>query len=204
MKRNYPRLNPCFCLALLACLVWTASGCDPVTRHKVLVSVLDGYPSLPPVEELCREHEERAKVACLNKKTIVDSLLPAADKNSVHSPYEEKRCNDCHRENKGTGGGDEEGLLVKPREALCFVCHKDIIAKPFQHGPAAVGDCLACHLPHDSKYPSLLNVSKEALCAKCHVERRKAARMHDQFAEKGMACVSCHDPHAGDSSYFLK
>ncbi len=204
MKINYLHPNRFFYLALLACLVWSASGCDPVTRHKVLVSVLDGYPSLPPVEELCREHEELTKASGLKKETTGEVVLPATDQNSVHSPYEEKRCNDCHRENKGEGGGDEEGLLVKPREELCFVCHKNIIAKPFQHGPAAVGDCLACHLPHDSKYPALLSVSKDALCKKCHMERRKAARMHEQFVEKDMACVSCHDPHAGNTSYFLK
>lgn len=205
VQRAYRPLKPCVALALLVCLICTASGCDPVTRQKVLVSVLDGYPSLPPVAELCREHEERALAACLKKETIATASLPVLAQRSVHAPYAEKRCNDCHRADKGSGGGgDEEGLLVKPRDELCFVCHKDLLAKPFHHGPAAVGDCLACHLPHDSTNPALLNTSKDTLCGKCHVERRRAARMHDQFAEKGMACASCHDPHSGDSSYFLK
>ncbi|NTV50416.1 MAG: cytochrome C [Geobacteraceae bacterium] len=203
MKIIYLRMNPYFYLVLLGCLLLTASGCDPVTRHKVVTSVLDGYPALPPVEELCREHEERAKIACLNK-TAPDSSLSEQAKGSVHVPYEEKRCNDCHNESKGADGGQKDALLIKPKEELCFVCHKDILDKPFQHGPAAVGDCVACHLPHDSIYPALLNVSKESLCTKCHVERRKAARMHDQFVEKGLTCESCHDPHAGNTYFFLK
>lgn len=188
---------------LLLCLVLAAAcGCDHVTRHKALVSILDGYPSLPPVEQLCQEYEERALAACLKQQAVSAPL--ALSKRSEHLPYQEKRCNDCHQANKGGGDSSDEGLLVKPREELCFLCHKDLLSRPFHHGPAAVGDCLACHLPHDSGNPALLVLPKETLCAKCHSERRLAGRMHDQFVEKGMPCVNCHDPHSGDSSYFLK
>ncbi|GFE59860.1 cytochrome c [Geobacter sp. AOG2] len=198
------RLRRALCCALSAGLIWSVTGCDPLTRHKALTSILDGYPTLPPVEELCKEHVERVKAAALKDQANAAPALSAAVRGSEHSPYKEKRCNDCHKADKGGASGGEEGLLVTSRENLCFTCHKDLLTKPFQHGPAAVGDCLACHLPHTSAYPSLLTTNKAALCAKCHTERRKAARMHDLFAEKGIACDNCHDPHAGDSAYFLK
>lgn len=189
-------------IPLLAVLA--ACGCDHVTRHKVLVSVLDGYPTLPPVEELCREQEQRVMEAYLRKEPPVTASKVNAPQRSQHRPFMEKRCNDCHRADKGGASSSEEGLLVKPREELCFVCHKDLLKGKFHHGPAAVGDCLACHLPHDSANPSLLVASKETLCAKCHTERRLAARMHDQFVQKDLPCVNCHDPHSGESPYFLK
>ncbi|KAB0669072.1 cytochrome C [Oryzomonas sagensis] len=192
------------CLALSVCLIWLVTGCDPVTRHKALTSILDGYPTLPPVEEICREHEERAKAVCLQQKTASVPLSPTAARGSEHNPYKEKLCNSCHKADKGGGSGGEDGLLIKPREYLCVTCHKDLLTKRFQHGPAAVGDCLACHLPHTSANPALLNTKKEALCVKCHTERRKAVRMHDLFVEKGITCDNCHDPHSGDSMYFLK
>jgi predicted CXXCH cytochrome family protein len=179
------------------------AGCDPLTRHKTLVSVLDGYPSLPPVEELCRDYEARALQACLSQKTIAKKPAVAAQARSQHLPYLEKRCEECHPADKNSGGAGE-GLLVKSREELCFICHKDMLTRKFQHGPAAVGDCLACHLPHDSENSSLLVQSKETLCAKCHTERRRAARMHDEFVAKALNCVSCHDPHSGDAPYFLR
>ena len=102
---------------------------------------------------------------------------------SSHPPYEEKRCNDCH----GTGGGVGSDL-VKPKNELCFMCHPDILANPRAHGPAAVGDCLACHLPHDSPNSSLLIKPRSEICGRCHQEKRLAAAMHDRFVEKGMAC----------------
>ncbi|WP_085811892.1 cytochrome c3 family protein [Geoanaerobacter pelophilus] len=187
---------------LLACLA--ACGCDPVARQKALVTVLPGWPTFPAVEEVCRDHAERESAARREKEAVALDASNAPAKRSEHLPFAEKRCNDCHNSNQGAGSASEEGLLVKPREELCFGCHKDLLDRPFHHGPAAVGDCLACHLPHDSANPALLVLSKEKLCAKCHTERRRAQRMHDRFVEKGLNCIGCHDPHSGSTTYFLK
>lgn len=204
MRRCGPSLSGASALAILLGLALTLCGCDPVARHKVLVSLLDGYPTLPPVERLCREHEERVLEACLKKEPVPVAAGSQVAQRSAHKPFMEKRCNDCHRADKGGDTSSEEGLLVKPREELCFMCHKGLLEGKFHHGPAAVGDCLACHLPHDSANPALLVLSKETLCAKCHTEKRQAARMHGQFVEKNLPCVNCHDPHSGQSPYFLK
>lgn len=189
-------------LLLLFCLA--ACGCDPALRQKVLVTVLPGWPTFPTVEEVCRDQAERVEAERREKKVAAVDAGSAPGKRSEHLPYVEKRCNDCHNSNPGAGSASDEGLLVKPREELCLVCHKDLLTKPFHHGPAAVGDCLACHLPHDSANPALLVLSKEKLCSKCHTERRKAQRMHDRFVDKGLNCIGCHDPHSGTTSYFLK
>ncbi|GFO64766.1 cytochrome c [Geomonas paludis] len=187
-----------FLLTLVLC------GCDPVTRHQVLVSVLDGYPTLPPVEDLCRDSAAQAVEAALKKQEVVAAAAGQAPVRSTHLPYLEKRCNDCHKADKSASDAGDEGGLLKSPEELCFMCHKGLLNKPFHHGPAAVGECLACHLPHDSENAALLVLGKDGLCKKCHTEARAAARMHAQFSDKNMPCINCHDPHSGDTRFFLK
>lgn len=174
------------------------AGCDPVTRHKVLSTVFDGVPSLPPPEELCQEYVEKEKSRPAGAGAPSDGEAPKAT-GSVHSPYAEKLCNDCHDADKKMEGG-----LLKPKNELCFMCHPDILKRPWSHGPAAVGDCLACHLPHEANFPSLLVKERTTLCDKCHLEERLATAMHNKVKAEGITCVDCHDPHSGNSNYFLK
>jgi predicted CXXCH cytochrome family protein len=95
-------------------------------------------------------------------------------------------------------------MLLRPSDQLCSMCHKDFVTGSYVHGPVSVSDCLACHLPHDSIYPALLQKSKNEICEKCHVEERVAGRMHEQVISHGMQCVDCHDPHSGNVRYFLQ
>jgi predicted CXXCH cytochrome family protein len=174
------------------------TGCDPLTRHKVLTTIFDGVPSLPPPEDYCRDAAVK-KGQDLQANGQPDAA-PRPAENSIHEPYAEKRCNECHEAEKTLVSGG----LVKPKNELCFICHPDILKLSFAHGPAAVGDCLACHLPHEASYPFLLARERSTLCDKCHQEKRLAAAMHDRFKTMGMVCVDCHDPHSGNSKYFLK
>ena len=184
-------------LLVAACLV--VAGCDPVTRHKALSTVFDGVPSLPPTDQLCTEFANQRVAAVLDdiagKKAATTES--GAVTQSKHLPYQEKRCNGCHDKTK-------KGGLVAPKNELCYVCHTGFIKGSFVHGPVAVSDCLACHLPHTSSYPSLLKFDKSVLCATCHKETRVASAMHDRLAAKKMDCVDCHDPHFGRVMYFLK
>jgi predicted CXXCH cytochrome family protein len=123
----------------------------------------------------------------------------AAAEGSSHPPYEEKRCGDCHN----TTEEKTSGLILPPRE-LCFSCHTGFIKGHFVHGPVAVGECLACHVPHTSAFSSLLVKDKSEICAGCHKEKRLAAAMHDKVAARRMVCVDCHDPHYGEARFFLK
>jgi len=184
-------------LCLLVNLLLVIS-CDQVTRHKVLTTVFDGVPELPPVDDLCQEYVDEVSMAQLNAEAGAETAgQPEQKKGSSHPPYAEKNCSGCHQQ----GAGNE---LIKPARELCFVCHVDFIEGPFVHGPVAVADCLACHLPHSSSYKSLLVKGKSDICSKCHREERLATAMHDRLSDRGMACVECHGAHFGKNQYFLK
>lgn len=173
-------------------------GCDPVTRHKVLTTIFEGVPSLPPAEQLCAEYTDKQIAALRDEMAGKKSGATEAVKTaSVHRPYDEKKCDDCHDKSKEDG-------LVRPKKQLCAMCHPNYIKGAFVHGPTAVGECLSCHLPHNSKYTKLLKFDVQELCTTCHKEERLAAAMHSKVGAKKMACVDCHDPHTGSSSYFLK
>lgn len=187
-------------IALPVCLLGLCA-CDPVTRHQTLSTLFDGVPSLPPTEVICRDELAKVAAAGLSGADLKPSLPGTKEVPTLinHTPYAEKRCPDCHGVDK-----DKQGGLVVPRLELCAVCHPDFLHGTFQHGPAAVGDCLACHQPHSSINPALLVVDKKVLCSRCHREERLAQGMHDRFRDKGIGCIECHDPHAGDDRFFLK
>ncbi|MCK5516616.1 MAG: hypothetical protein KAI39_07060 [Desulfobulbaceae bacterium] len=177
------------------------AGCgDPVTNHKILSTFFDGVPSLPPQKKICEEYYvERTKAEAIGQTLEGDSSGSANANRSSHKPYAGKKCNDCHSNDKN----ENDGLIV-PKQELCLVCHVDFVKGQNVHGPVAVGDCLACHLPHSSNYKSLLREDPDRICATCHQENRLAAAMHNRFVVKTISCGECHDPHAGDARYFLK
>lgn len=182
-------------LAFAACAL---TGCDPVTRHKALTTLFDGVPSLPPPEQICQVYAEQRVAEVRNeltqkKKDATEGRVAL----SQHPPYVEKKCNSCHDKNSKDG-------LVAPRNQLCFVCHKEFVKDKYVHGPIAVADCLACHLPHTSANPSLLKKETSAMCGTCHKEPRNAQTMHDKLAAQNMVCTDCHNPHFGPVPYFLK
>lgn len=170
-------------------------GCDATTRYKVLSTVFDGVPRLPPPEEYCQGIDTGQSP---DETALAEPDGESADRKagSSHEPYREKRCNDCH-------AFDRPGGLLRPKRELCFTCHRDFIQGPVVHGPVAVGDCLACHLPHSSPNAALLIRDKAELCGTCHQERRLAAKMHDRLRQQQMACTDCHNPHFGHAVYFL-
>lgn len=186
------------CLGIASLLL--LGGCDTATGHKILSTLFDGYPSLPPAEKYCTDYVYEI-MAMEGKESVPEEGEEEGAKKpknaSSHRPYKEKSCNGCHDQTKQNG-------LIRPARELCFVCHKDFIKGSQVHGPVAVGECLACHLPHSSANPSLLKASRDEICAVCHRETRLAAGMHDKVTEKTMACVDCHDPHYGNARYFLK
>lgn len=184
-------------IAVFSVCAWAGLvvSCDAVTAHKVASTIFDGVPSLPPAEQYCRDyHEQKLAEAELAASAAARTAAPQASK---HAPYAEKRCNDCHDK-------AEESGLIRPKEKLCFLCHPDILAGAYVHGPAAVGACLECHEPHSSSQPALLKMDKSQLCLYCHKERRIADAMHQRLAARGLICVDCHDPHASDGTYLLK
>jgi predicted CXXCH cytochrome family protein len=178
---------------LICCLVPILSGCDPVIRHKTLTMVFDGVPSMPPADKYCQDFHERQKE--LERRQAEAGSKASGPTGSQHAPYAEKRCDDCHDKAKG-------GLKL-PKQELCLSCHTDLMAGDFAHGPAAVGDCVACHLPHTSAQPSLLVQAPGQICGVCHKEERQAAAMHERFLKQGVICTVCHNPHGSQIRFFL-
>jgi predicted CXXCH cytochrome family protein len=159
-------------------------------------TIFDGVPRLPPAEQYCKEYHQRAlaeETEAEKQKELEGEKAQA----SVHPPYAEKRCDDCHDKNT------DSGFVVAAKD-LCNVCHPDFIKGAYSHGPAAVGSCLACHAPHNSQYQSLLKKPIGELCENCHQEKRLAMKLHDTVKSKKMVCTDCHNPHGGNNRFFLE
>lgn len=186
-------------------ITFLVSGCaDSVTKHSILSALFDGVPGLPTTEKLCEDEmgdqykefyealarEEAIRIAEEGSKGLKKIV-------SRHMPFVEKNCKGCHNF-KATN------RLITEKNQLCYVCHTDFIKGKYVHGPVAVGDCMACHLPHDAKYTSLLKEHKNYICSKCHYEGRLAEQMHKKVITHNMNCIDCHDPHSGNAQYFLR
>ncbi|QWV96418.1 cytochrome C [Geomonas nitrogeniifigens] len=178
-------------LISLVGMVVGLAGCGS-TGHRMMTIFFNEVPAFPGSDEYCSDYES-GKTPTGSKEQQKDVTLV------LHLPYKEKRCPDCHSQEKDVNDG-----LVAPRNKLCFKCHPEIAKHPRVHGPVADGDCLACHLPHSSSNPALLITSRDRICAECHTEQRLAATMHERLSRKGMVCVDCHDPHSSSSKIFLK
>jgi predicted CXXCH cytochrome family protein len=175
-------------LLLLCC------GCSTPATRDFASLIFDGVPALPVPETFCASWQAEKEA---QEKRASQKEKGSAPSGSTHPPYAEKNCKGCH--DTGKPGG-----LIVPKEKLCFLCHKDIIKGTEVHAPAVSGDCLGCHQPHDSVFPSLLKTEKAKLCDTCHVEKRLTTGLHGQVRKAGLVCTDCHDPHASDAKFFLR
>ncbi|HEX9778248.1 MAG TPA: cytochrome c3 family protein [Geopsychrobacteraceae bacterium] len=182
---------------LVAMAALLLAGCDPVARHKFTTALLDGYPSLPSADQYFAYYTEQLALQQADAETAAETAVEEdGTSRSAHRPYEEKSCNDCHDKRKTIG-------LIVEKNRLCGVCHEDFVQGSVVHGPVAIGACLACHLPHSSRYPVLLKASVNDICGNCHTEKRLAEQLHETVRSRGMICVDCHDPHFSNSRYLL-
>ncbi|MBN2008537.1 hypothetical protein JW960_04230 [candidate division KSB1 bacterium] len=109
---------------------------------------------------------------------------------SIHPDYKSRLCGKCHDATKSN-------RLSQQHAELCYTCHKQFAGQyTVLHGPVAAGMCTACHLPHRSKYLSLLRQPIREICQHCHVPgdvNKNAA--HEKIS--ATPCLDCHDPHGG-------
>lgn len=103
------------------------------------------------------------------------------------------KCTDCH-EVHGTFGPNNLRSTAD-QNAICTKCHTDIRG-PFvyEHAPVKTEGCLACHTPHGTQNPRLLNAPSIAtLCNQCHSPLGAGARHGlDPGSTTVTPCVSCH------------
>ena len=91
---------------------------------------------------------------------------------------------------------------------LCTSCHASVahqLDNEVPHAPAAESDgCLTCHGPHSTRHPALLQESVVTTCLNCHdTEDSGFVQDHLGLPAAGMACESCHDPHASQMAGML-
>lgn len=178
-------------LALGGVLFLTA--CDTPTRHRVLTTFFDGVPPLnsgtnaTPVAVVTTEPDQLAVAPKTN--------APPVDTFSVHQPFGEHSCTECHQSSSGMG-------LKSAPPKLCWDCHDNFLEKAkFQHD--VVEDCNSCHNPHQSPEKKLLVKNLLALCGDCHDDKDlKAVKGH--AGAEGRSCTDCHDPHVGADKNLLK
>ncbi len=131
----------------------------------------------------------------------------------VHGALELESCDACHL----TTGDGHHFDLADPLVEVCVGCHDDPRgAEGRLHGPAAAGECVACHSPHSARVASLLRDEPPDLCWRCHgrviegpelerpirdIEREiaQAATVHEALE---VGCDLCHLAHGG-SQYGL-
>lgn len=114
-----------------------------------------------------------------------------------HSPVESGDCAACHTPHASTN----RFLVTKTGPALCFDCHDDFLAKAkVKHAP--VEQCSDCHQAHQANEKGLLPKPAGQLCLDCHEQKDlESIKGHERLAT--VACVTCHDPHAGAARYLL-
>lgn len=118
------------------------------------------------------------------------------------------KCSDCH----DTHGSFGSHLLrtTADQNAVCTKCHADT-AGPFayEHPPVRTEGCLACHTPHGSPNPRLLNVGNlNTLCLQCHSATNTTAFPHaaspigPAHNQTGtyVACTNCHSQIHGSNA----
>lgn len=163
--------------------------------------------------------------------------LNVPEKGSRH-PALDIGCDACHVTHKTGDSQDREFKfhLTKAVPALCLDCHdvkNSDLAKAHQNQPFETADCLACHEPHQSDRPKLMQAfvhppfgdkqcdlchepakdgkvvltqaNAKDLCVTCHSEKGK--QIEDAKVQHPGAlgdCTDCHSPHAGSSPGFPK
>lgn len=109
-------------------------------------------------------------------------------------------CRGCH-EGMGTT------LPSHPPPAnVCSDCHAALAdGMEKQHGPFALGDCLACHVPHASSFPALGRRPEPELCSQCHSDLLLCPGAHRVMDHgNGLSrCTACHGAHGGSKPYLL-
>ena len=147
--------------------------------------------------EIPEEGEQPAAVDVPSQAASEPPMLALAVSKykSMHGPYGERKCLDCHDPAKSR----------RVREDFmdaCSGCHVRYFGADVGHAPAAEGECASCHDPHRSVQVHLLKQPVLDTCVECHDEPEDLSE--DAHGVEGVEnCATCHDAHFG-SGVFLK
>jgi predicted CXXCH cytochrome family protein len=201
-----------FLIFLLSVMLLSCGS--PEKRYKVLTVFFDGVP-----EPGSRQEENETKVKDQSQTDKSPEQKIVIQIRSSHPDYAERNCDNCHDRSSSN-------FLRARSDRICFECHdEDEFKGDFIHGPAAVSDCLTCHMPHESQYDKLLIAESQGICLYCHEasdvalnpahsglslptagitpDAGKQEQQDDQQAKPSL-CTPCHDPHKGENRFFLR
>ncbi|WP_223550800.1 cytochrome c3 family protein [Aestuariivivens sp. NBU2969] len=172
------------------------AGCSVQSGYKVKSFFFDGVPN--PNAFVVQD----TTVTIIEKDSvIVEAPIVKKEETlilgSIHTPFKEYKCFECHDEKNRTKG-------KLPLTELCYTCHNGFKKSyPIVHGPAESGRCTMCHSPHKTDEKKLIYSSKQDLCLQCHEQHDVMANtIHTNIEEQ--SCLECHNPHGGENRAFLK
>jgi predicted CXXCH cytochrome family protein len=171
------------------------TSCDPVKRHETLVFFFDG---VPPLGSETAEVEEDILTAGSEDEETVRRPRQVV---FLHEPYQQ--CSRCHGELEQQGFSRQMELAA-PVPNLCYECHDDYTESAVVvHGPVALGQCIFCHDPHQSKNEHLVKRPEPELCYFCH-DVSVIESIDEHQTEALLECTNCHDAHSSENQGLLK
>lgn len=121
-------------------------------------------------------------------------------KAELHSPFEAKKCEKCHK-----GGAPYSGNTGGV--GRCLECHDKTMAsfnKINSHLIAGVqNSCTNCHNPHASDEKNLFRHKAEKVCFGCHSDSKEFVAKSSHTHPGIDRCSDCHVSHGSNNRFFL-
>ena len=174
-----------------------ATGCDEVTKYRVLSFFFDGVP--PPPGMVVANNTGTGGPGQPGTRPATNPASGPSQEAvaSIHAPFVRHQCTECHL--------SETSFQAATGVETCPKCHPSYYEnKPddWTHGPAAIGRCSMCHKGHKSPYAGLLVKPQPELCFNCHQKAEVLSRPYHAQAAK-IPCSTCHDPHSAGNRLLL-
>lgn len=174
---------------LVLAVTWSMGGtwlgCSPKKDYRVLSFFFDGVPdpNAPPGRANADDDDDVRGNTSAIPRVVVYS----------HKPYADNQCNSCHA---GSAGSFES--FSKLDATVCKKCHEKVPRQyAVMHGPVAVGECLWCHVPHESTIKGMLKDPAPAVCIQCHSRNLLSTNPPEHQMDKS-SCLDCHVAHGGE------
>ncbi len=189
-KTRTTRIKAVALAAGLCIVVAFWAGCSEERNYQTLSFFFDGVPdphAVATTQGIVRE----------DGSTTGGPPRPAGTVMSVHKPYADQKCTECH-----AGTSITVSAVQDPN--LCSKCHEKVFqGHTAMHGPVIGKACLWCHEPHESASKSLLKTTAPSLCLQCH-ERELLSTKEPAHTSPTTSCLDCHNGHGGEKIPFLR
>ena len=127
---------------------------------------------------------------------------PEFQKKPFHGEDNEKACLSCH----DMKTYEKDLKPQKPKDSICYTCHKKITEYGYVHGPVARWDCMECHNQNSKPVKYITQQPERDLCFVCHNDKKTewTPKKYRHGPTAIGKCSLCHNPHASDNISYLK